>query len=74
MQYTPEAKEARESSGEIMDAFLREALPAASQAVRTLAGDLLSTTLGAVGALTSDPQAPTERVARSVSKALGRNH
>ena len=29
---------------------------------------------GAVGALTSDRQAPTERVARSVSKALGRNH
>jgi len=57
----PEAKEARESSGEIMAAFLREALPAASEAVRTLAGDLISTTLGAVGKQFSErPRAPKE--------------
>ena len=57
----PEAKEARESSGEIMAAFLREALPAASQALRTLAGDLISTTLGAVGKQFSErPRAPKE--------------
>jgi AcrR family transcriptional regulator len=45
----PEAKEVRASSQAMIEAFLREALPASTRAVRTLAGDLIVTTLGAVG-------------------------
>ena len=33
----------------MIETFLREALPAATRAVRTLAGDLIGTTLGAAG-------------------------
>lgn len=33
----------------MFDAFLREALPGSTRAVRTLAGDLIVTTLGTVG-------------------------
>jgi AcrR family transcriptional regulator len=45
----PEAHEVRASSDATVSAFMREALPDASEAVRTLAGDLLTTTLSAVG-------------------------
>jgi AcrR family transcriptional regulator len=45
----PEAKEVRASSRAMIEAFLREALPASTQALRMLAGDLIVTTLGAVG-------------------------
>ena len=45
----PEAKEVRASSQAMIEAFLREALPASTQALRMLAGDLIVTTLGAVG-------------------------
>lgn len=45
----PEAREVRASSEATVEAFLREALPDASAAVRALAGDLLTTTLSAVG-------------------------
>ena len=45
----PEAHELRAASNATVEAFVREALPEASDAVRTLAGELLTTTLGAVG-------------------------
>jgi AcrR family transcriptional regulator len=45
----PEAQALRASSQAMFEAFLREALPGSPQAVRTLAGDLIVTTLGAVG-------------------------
>jgi AcrR family transcriptional regulator len=45
----PEAQEVRASGERTVQAFMREALPHASQAVRALAGDLVTTTLGAVG-------------------------
>jgi len=45
----PEAQEVRASSQAMIEAFLREALPASTQAVRTLAGDLIVTTLSTVG-------------------------
>jgi len=45
----PEAQEARASGERTMRLFMREALPAASEATRSLAGDLITRTLGAVG-------------------------
>jgi AcrR family transcriptional regulator len=45
----PEAREVRAASFRAAQAFMREALPAASAATRALAGDLITTTLGAVG-------------------------
>jgi AcrR family transcriptional regulator len=45
----PEAREARTSGDHAIDAFMRDALPAASDAARALAGDLIMTTLGQVG-------------------------
>jgi len=44
----PEAQD-RESGERTVAAFMREALPAASDATRTLAGELITTTLSAVG-------------------------
>jgi AcrR family transcriptional regulator len=45
----PEAREARASGGQSVQVFLQEALPNASRATRALAGELLKTTLSAVG-------------------------
>jgi AcrR family transcriptional regulator len=45
----PEAEEARASGHRSMQAFMREALPGASEATRKLAADLITTTLSAVG-------------------------
>jgi AcrR family transcriptional regulator len=45
----PEARAVRASSQSMIEAFLREALPDCTQAVRALAGDLIVTTLSAVG-------------------------
>ena len=45
----PEAREARASGDRTVQAFLREVLPAASDAVRAAAGDLIKQTLSAVG-------------------------
>ena len=45
----PEAREARASGDRIIQAFMRETLPEASEAVRALAGDLITTTFSAVG-------------------------
>ena len=57
----PEAHEVRASGDATLKAFMREALPEASDAVRTLAGDLLTTTLSAVGKHFSESlRAPAE--------------
>jgi AcrR family transcriptional regulator len=45
----PEARAAKESGKGIIQAFMQEALPKASDATRTLAGDLIKMTLGTVG-------------------------
>jgi len=45
----PEAKEAKASGTRTIRAFMREALPEASEATRALAGDLITTTLSQVG-------------------------
>ena len=45
----PEAHEARASGDRIVQAFMQEALPKASEETRALAGDLITTTLSAVG-------------------------
>src|SRR5271168_3997289 len=45
----PEARQARASGDRKVQAFMREALPEASEAARALAGDLITTTLGQVG-------------------------
>ena len=57
----PEAREARASGDRIIQAFMREALPEASDAVRALAGDLITTTFSAVGKEFSEtPRTPAE--------------
>ena len=45
----PEAQEARAAGKGIIAAFMREALPEASEATRELAGELIKTTLAGVG-------------------------
>ncbi|TWB94865.1 TetR family transcriptional regulator [Bradyrhizobium macuxiense] len=45
----PEAREVRASGERIVETFMREALPKASDAVRAMAGDLITTTLSTVG-------------------------
>jgi AcrR family transcriptional regulator len=45
----PEAREARASGDRTMQVFMREALPKASEATRTLAAELITTTLSKVG-------------------------
>jgi AcrR family transcriptional regulator len=45
----PEAREARASGKRTVRNFMREALPKASDATRALAGELITTTLSAVG-------------------------
>lgn len=57
----PEARQAREAGAHPVQAFLREALPQAPDAARTLAGELLATTLGTVGKRFSErPRTPAE--------------
>jgi AcrR family transcriptional regulator len=57
----PEAREARASGDRIIQVFMREALPAASEATRALAGDLITTTLSEVGKQFSEsPRTPAE--------------
>ena len=45
----PEAQAARVAGTDIVQAFMREVLPAASEGVRVLVGDLITTTLSQVG-------------------------
>lgn len=60
----PEAREVRQSGEEAVRRFLREALPAAPDATRLLAADLLTDTLSAVGKQFSErPRTPEEIVA-----------
>jgi AcrR family transcriptional regulator len=57
----PEAQVARVSESSAVEVFMREVLPAASDATRALAGDLITTTLNAVGKRFSEaPRTPTE--------------
>jgi AcrR family transcriptional regulator len=57
----PEAREARASGDRAMQAFMREALPKASESTRTLAADLITTTLSKVGKRFSEsPRSPAE--------------
>lgn len=46
---TPEARETRTAVDGIIEAFMREVLPSATDSVRTLAGDLVLTTFSSVG-------------------------
>jgi AcrR family transcriptional regulator len=57
----PEAREARASGDRTMQAFMREALPKASESTRGLAADLITTTLSKVGKRFSEsPRSPAE--------------
>ncbi|MEP6566123.1 MAG: TetR/AcrR family transcriptional regulator, partial [Mesorhizobium sp.] len=57
----PEAHAARASGERTVQAFMREALPDAPDAVRALACDLIMTTLSAVGKdFSGSPQTPAE--------------
>jgi len=57
----PEAHEARASGNRTVQRFMAEALPSASKATRTLAAELITTTLGAVGKEFSEsPRTPRE--------------
>ena len=48
-RHAPEAKEARASGARTIQIFMRELLPDASKPIRTLAGDLVTTTMSTVG-------------------------
>jgi len=57
----PEAKEARALGDLTVQRFMREVLPDSSEAARTLAADLITTTLSAVGKLISEsPRTTTD--------------
>lgn len=57
----PEAQEARASGNRIIEAFMRETLPEAPEAVRALAGDLITTTFSAAGKdFSESPQTPAQ--------------
>jgi AcrR family transcriptional regulator len=57
----PEARAARASSEATVEEFMRKALPGASEAKRTTAGDMMMDTLSAVGKKFSEgPRTPTE--------------
>ncbi|TAI65131.1 TetR family transcriptional regulator [Bradyrhizobium sp. Leo170] len=57
----PEAQQAMASGERIVQVFMQEALPEASEATRALAGDLITTTLTEVGKQFSEtPRSPTE--------------
>ena len=57
----PEAHEARASGARTVERFMQEALPDAPEATRALAGDLITTTLSAVGKQFSEsPRTPAE--------------
>ena len=45
----PEARQAKAAGHRIVELFMQEALPMASEAARALAGDLITTTLSSVG-------------------------
>ena len=58
---TPEAAAARARGAGVLQAFMREALPRADEATRTMAGDLIKTTMSEVGKSFSEtPRTPAE--------------
>ena len=60
-RHAPEAQAARASGDRTFEVFIEEALPAASEATRELAGDLITATLSAVGKHFSEhPRTPAE--------------
>jgi AcrR family transcriptional regulator len=63
----PEAREASASGHRTVQVFMREALPEASEATRALAGDLITTTLSAVGKQFSE----TPRTAAEIEAYAG---
>lgn len=57
----PEARDARASADGAFQVFMQEALPAAPEAARALVGDLITTTLSAVGkSFSESPRTPAE--------------
>ncbi|MDF1731791.1 MAG: TetR family transcriptional regulator [Minwuia sp.] len=57
----PEAQEVRAAGDRIFDTFMREVLPGTTDAMRDLAGDLITTTLSTVGKSFSErSRTPTE--------------
>lgn len=57
----PEAQEARASGDRTIQVFMEEVLPDASEETRTVAGDLITSTLSAVGKQFSEsPRTPSE--------------
>ena len=58
----PEAREARASGDRIMQGFMREALPQASESTRALAADLITTTLSKVGKHFSESSRSPEEI------------
>ena len=57
----PEAHEARAAGARTVETFMQEALPGAAEATRALAGELITTTLSAVGKEFSEsPRTPAE--------------
>ncbi|WGD48871.1 TetR family transcriptional regulator [Bradyrhizobium sp. CB1650] len=59
----PEAKGARAAGAGIVAAFMREALPRTSDATRSLAGELITTTLSEVGRRFSETPRSTAEIA-----------
>ncbi|UWU81363.1 TetR family transcriptional regulator [Bradyrhizobium huanghuaihaiense] len=60
----PEAQDARAAGKGIVAAFMREALPRATDATRALAGELITTTLSEVGKRFSETQRSEAEIAR----------
>ncbi|MGQ9372050.1 TetR family transcriptional regulator [Azospirillum sp. ST 5-10] len=66
----PEAQEARASAEHTFQAFMGEVLPDAAEATRVLAGDLITTTLAAVGkGFSESPRTPAEIEAYAAAMA-----
>jgi len=66
----PEAAEARASSEQAVQVFMAEVLPRASEATRAMAGELITSTLGAVGKRFSEsPRTGAEIEAYSAAMA-----
>jgi AcrR family transcriptional regulator len=60
----PEARDARAAGEGIVDAFMREALPKASDVTRGLAGELITTTMSQVGKRFSETPRGEAEIAR----------
>ncbi|WP_454908259.1 TetR family transcriptional regulator [Variovorax gossypii] len=58
----PEAQEVRAAGGEIVRVFMKQALPAASDATREMAGDLIVRTLSTVGKDFSESPRTTDEI------------